>query len=277
MSPVQISMIRYGSSSSAIVASARPTISSSRAGRLLGGGEREDLDLVELVGAQHATRVTPGRTGLAPVARAVRHEPHRELCFVEDLAGVDRRERHLGGGDAPQVVALDRVRVVGELGQLPGRGQRRGRHERRRADLLEGVGVAVERRTGTAPAPCVAPAPRCIVNIDPAILVARSLSRMPSAVAVSQCGTRWWSANESGRNGPLTTGLSASLAPSGASGCGQVGDRQQFLAELLADLVVLVGEQLLGVAERPALVLQGVGRGALAAAGGARRPPSTAR
>ena len=36
----------------------------------------------------------------------------------------------------------------------------------------------------------VAPAPRCIVNIAPEIFVARSLSRMPSAVAVSQWGTR---------------------------------------------------------------------------------------
>ena len=69
----------------------------------------------------------------------------------------------------------------------------------------------------------VAPAPRCIVHIDWAILVARSLSRIPSAVAVSQCGTRWCSANDSGRNGPLTTGLSASLVPSGASGWGRLG------------------------------------------------------
>ena len=37
----------------------------------------------------------------------------------------------------------------------------------------------------------VAPAPRCIVHIDWAILVARSLSKIPSAVAASQWGTRW--------------------------------------------------------------------------------------
>ena len=38
-----------------------------------------------------------------------------------------------------------------------------------------------------------------MVNIAPLILTARSLSRMPRAVAVSQCGTRWYSSNESGR------------------------------------------------------------------------------
>ena len=123
---MQISMIRYG----------RPSAGDQRLGpadhlveqrrRLLGRGEGEDLDLVELVGAQHAARVAAGRAGLAPVARRVRHQPHRQVGLVEDLAGVDRRERHLGGGDAPQVVALDGVGVVGELGQLAGGGQRRG-------------------------------------------------------------------------------------------------------------------------------------------------------
>ena len=39
-------------------------------GRLLGRGVGEDLDLVELVGAQQAPGVAAGRTGLAPVARA---------------------------------------------------------------------------------------------------------------------------------------------------------------------------------------------------------------
>ena len=54
-----------------------------------------------------------------------------------------------------------------------------------------------------------APLPRCIVNIAPLILVARSLSRMPRAVPVSQCGTRRCSGNSAARlTGPLTSGLS---------------------------------------------------------------------
>ena len=47
-------------------------------------------------------------------------------------------------------------------------------------------------------------------------------------------------------------------------GVRQVGDHQQFLAEPLADLVVLVGEQLLRTADRPALLLERLGLGGLA-------------
>ena len=72
--------------------------------------------------------------------------------------------------------------------------------------------------------PSVAPRPRVMANIDPLILIARSLSRMPRAVAASQWGTRWCSANSLGRLiGPRTTGLSASDVPSGASGWTRLG------------------------------------------------------
>ena len=57
--------------------------------------------------------------------------------------------------------------------------------------------------------------------------MARSLSRIPRASPISQCGTRWCAAKPSmppsGRNGPLITGLSSSLAPAGTSGCGTFG------------------------------------------------------
>ncbi len=75
----------------------------------------------------------------------------------------------------------------------------------------------------------VAPAPRCIVNIAPLILTARSLSRMPKAVAVSQWGTRWWSGNDAGiLMGPVIVGFSWSPAPSTASGCGVFGMRSKM-------------------------------------------------
>ncbi len=121
-------------------------------GRLLGRGDREDLDLVELVHAQHAACVATRRARLAAVARRGRHHPHRQLRLGEDLVAVQRCQRHLGGGDGPQVVALDRERVVGELRELPRRRERGGGDERRRADLLEGVGVAVEGELAERPA-----------------------------------------------------------------------------------------------------------------------------
>ena len=155
-----MSSTRYGRPSAAIVPTARASSSSSSAGRLVGRGVGEDLDLVELVDAQQAARVAPGRAGLAPVARRVRHEPHRQVGLGEDLVAPDRRERHLGGGDAPEVVALDGVGVVGELGQLAGGGERGGGDERRRPDLLEGVGVAVEGELAQAAAQRGAEAPQ---------------------------------------------------------------------------------------------------------------------
>ena len=205
--------------------SARPTQLVQHGGRLLGRGEREDLDLVELVGAQHAAGVAPGRARLAAVARRVRHHPHRQLSVVEHLAGVDRGERHLGGGDAPQVVALDRVGVVGELGQLAGGGQRRGGDQRRRADLLERVGVAVERvlaqRPGQRGAEAALHGEHRAADLRGPLVVEDAERggglpvRHPLVV-----GERVGQAI-----GPVTTGLSASPAPSGASGCGRLGMR----------------------------------------------------
>ena len=86
----------------------------------------------------------PAGAGLAAEARGDRGQPHREVGLVEDLVAVHRGERHLGGGDGPQVVALDVVGVVGELGQVAGRGHGLGEHQGGRPDLLVGVGVAVE-------------------------------------------------------------------------------------------------------------------------------------
>ena len=108
--------------------------------------------------------------------------------------------------------------------------------------------------------PIVAPSPRVIVNIDPLILIARSLSRMPRAAPVSQCGTRWCSGNSPGRPiGPWTTGLSAVGVAVGGVRVGQVGDAEQDVAQLGRHGVVLVGEPPLPFAERPALAAERVG------------------
>ena len=258
MSPVQISMIRYGRPSAAIVRLGPADQLVEQRGRLLGRGEGQDLDLVELVRTQHAARVRPGRAGLAPVARRVRHEAHRQLRLVEDLTGVDRGERHLGGGDAPQVVTLDRERVVGELGELARR-RERGRGTSEGGRISSKASALRSRASWQSARASVAPRPRCIVNIDPAIFVARSLSRMPSAAPVSQCGTRWCSGNASGRNGPLTTGLSCVGRAVGGGVLGRLGMHEQLLAERVVDLVVLDCERLLALADAPALGLERLG------------------
>ena len=58
---------------------------------------------------------------------------------------------HLGGRDGPQVVALDVVGLVGELRQVAGGRHGLGEHQGGRADLLVGVGVAVEGEGGEGP------------------------------------------------------------------------------------------------------------------------------
>src|SRR5258706_3119034 len=77
---------------------------------------RADLDLVELVVAEHAPRITPGGPGLAPEAGRVGHEAQREAGLFEDLVARHRRERSLGRRDGPEIVAFEVIGVVGELG-----------------------------------------------------------------------------------------------------------------------------------------------------------------
>ena len=74
-----------------------------RGRRLLGGDEHDDLDLVELVLADHAARVASGRAGLGAEAGRVRGVEERERIRGEHLVAVQVRDRHLGGRD--QVVA----------------------------------------------------------------------------------------------------------------------------------------------------------------------------
>ena len=112
--------------------------------RLLGRRESEDLDLVELVAAEQAARVLARTARFAPVTRRIRHHAPRQLSLGQDLVAVERRQRHFGRGDRPQVVALDVVRVVGKLRELPRRDERVGRHHRGRTHLFVQIGVAVE-------------------------------------------------------------------------------------------------------------------------------------
>ena len=228
-------------------------------GRLFGRGERQDLDLVELVGTQHAPRVTTCRTGLAPIRRAVRHHPDRQFVVVEGLAGVDRGERHLGRGDAPQVVTFDRVRVVGELGELPGGGERGRGHERRRPDLLERIGVEIEPVLTQRPAEGGAGASlhrehrtgdlRGALVVEDPERVGSLPVRDPLVV-----GIRVEQADRTGDERVVVVARTV-----GRIGVRQVGDAQQQVAQGGIDLVVLRGERTFAVAEGSTLGLQCLG------------------
>ena len=63
--------------------------------RVLRQRVREELDLVELVDAEHPARVTARGARLAPEVRREGGVPERQLLGLEDLAHVQPRERDL--------------------------------------------------------------------------------------------------------------------------------------------------------------------------------------
>ena len=132
-------------------ASARSRISSSRAGAPAGVVKASSSTLSNSCTRSRPRVSLPAAPGLPAVAGGGGGEPHGEVGLLEHLVDGHGGERHLGGGDGPQVVALDVVRLVGELRQLPGGGQAGAAHEGGRAHLLEGVAVAVEGPGGEGP------------------------------------------------------------------------------------------------------------------------------
>ena len=113
-----------------------------RGGRILRPREHDDLDLVELVLADHPARVAAGRARLGAEARRVRRVEERQLFGGQDLVAVQVRDRNLRRRD--EVVALAGLEEVGvELRQLPGAEERVGVGEKRRQDLAVALLVDV--------------------------------------------------------------------------------------------------------------------------------------
>ncbi len=179
------------------------------------------------------------------LAGGARHRDGSSWCGRRsDGAGRPRRrsrrgpagERHLGGGDGPQVVALEVVRLFLETW-----GGDRSRPWCRCApasvaDLLVQVALRSSASWHSA-LTSAAPAPRYMTNIDPDSLTARSTSRMPSCSPISQ-----WDA--------LVIGVAVGVEALGADhdvvvlaeAVGRVGrrevrDAQQLLAQLGGHLV----------------------------------------
>ena len=182
-----------------------------------------------------------------------------QLGLVEDLVHGQRGERHLGGGDAPQVVALDVVGVVGELGQLAGGGERRA-SSTRLGGRISSKGSALRSSASWHSARGrVAPCPRNMVNIEPEILT------RPLEVEDAELGRRSPSAAPAGarrsrrRRSPRRRSTGCPLAhPVGASaagcwGCAAAGRGAR--REVLRPAV----EHLLLLAQRLALELHRLG------------------
>jgi hypothetical protein len=97
------------------------------------------LHLVELVHAQQTPCVLARRARFAPEAGRVRRVAHGQVRGFEDLVAVQVRDRYLRRGDEPQVIPLRLVRLVGELGELPGAGEGLPRHQVGNAQLFVAV------------------------------------------------------------------------------------------------------------------------------------------
>ncbi len=111
-----------------------------------GVGERELLDLVELVDADHPARVLACGPGLAAEARREGDVAERQLPGLEDLARVQARERDLRRARQVEAVRGQLVDVLLVGRERAGADQRVLPHEHRREHADEPLlGQAVER------------------------------------------------------------------------------------------------------------------------------------
>ena len=95
---------------------------------LLGPDDAHQLDLGELVLADHALGVLAGRAGLGAKARRPGGVAQRQRLGIEDLVGDQIGQRHLGGRDQPMAGGGAEL-VLGELRQLAGAEQHMVAHQ----------------------------------------------------------------------------------------------------------------------------------------------------
>ena len=95
-----------------------------------------ELHLVELVQPQEPTRVLSRSSRLAAKAGGVGDVADGQVLRREQLTPVEVRDGNLRGWNEPEVVALDQIRLFGELRELAGAGHRLGGHEVGDSDLL---------------------------------------------------------------------------------------------------------------------------------------------
>ena len=97
-------------------------------------GDAHQLDLGELVLANHAARILAGRARLGAEARRERREAQRQFLLVQHHVVHQVGERDLGRRDQPEAV-VGAEHVLGELRQLADAIDGRILHQQRRIDL----------------------------------------------------------------------------------------------------------------------------------------------
>ena len=112
--------------------------------RIGGATEPHQLDLVELVHAQQATRILARCTGLAAETRRVCDIALRQRGAVEDLVAMQIGDGHFRRRHEKEIVADDAIDVVFEFGQLPGAGHDFAPYQKWRLDFDVTVLARVE-------------------------------------------------------------------------------------------------------------------------------------
>ena len=111
-----------------------------------------ELHLVELVQADQTAGIAAVAARLAAEAGGVGHVAQGQVVAVQNLAPVERRERHFGGGREPEVVVRAAEALLRKLGQLPRTGEARGVHQHRRLHLPVALtGVQIQHETDQGP------------------------------------------------------------------------------------------------------------------------------
>ena len=111
---------------------------------ILRTGELDQLDLLELMLANQAAGILAVGPCLGTKAGGVGGILDRQVRLVDGLSGKDIGHRYLGGGDQPQVPALELEQVFLEFGQLAGAGHSFGVDHERRQHLGVAVALGVE-------------------------------------------------------------------------------------------------------------------------------------
>src|SRR5471030_2580559 len=87
-------------------------------GGLVGVGELDQLDLLELVLADHAADVLAVAAGFGAEAGGVGAEAGGELRFVEDLVAEEVGDGDLGGGNHPKITAVQQFSALDKFLQV---------------------------------------------------------------------------------------------------------------------------------------------------------------
>ena len=113
---------------------------------LLGSGDADQLDLLELVLADHPAHIATTAAGLGAEAHRMRGHAQRQALGLDDLVADDVGQRHFTGGNqvALALAELGREQVFLELRQLPGAAHRIGIDQQRHVGFLVAVLAGVQ-------------------------------------------------------------------------------------------------------------------------------------